>query len=433
MKNKNYYFSKNNKTFCIQPWISGHVAFNRFYNCEFETSDLIDKSLNNLLVKSNSKSIKNLPHYNELRKAMIEDNQNDPTLNKICNKCLLSKSWGLNNGHHLANKIFHDSFDEYVLSNTNEDGSLIDINKKIKYLHLSFSNICNKCCIFCSPTRSNIIAKIYNNNVFFDKNYYSEYEYRIDKKYLKNAFKLAEEAEIIHASVAGEPLVQEEFYAVLEHLIEKQNTEKTILLNTNLYNLSFKNKSAIDLLKPFKQVILLISLQGFDKENSIIMDRSYNPDSYYRIINNIEIVRESIPTAIINIHCSINLINYERIFEYHQYPIEKNLITQNEFILDYVFEKPLALSYLPVEMREKYITKIDNHFQSITNQEANFFGDTMQYTFNGLKDYLLREKDVSFQNKDFKCYITEINKIKNVDVAKELPHIQELLEYYEKF
>ena len=433
MNNKEFYFNKNNKTFCMQPWISGHVAFNRFYNCEFETTELIDKTLNNLLTKSNKKSIKNSSHYNELRKAMLENDINNPTLNRICSKCLLSKKWNLNNGHHLANKIFSNLFEEYVLKNTNNDGSLIDINKKIKYIHLSFSNICNKCCVFCSPTRSNLIAKIYSNNIYIDKNYYNNYEYRINKKHLKNVFKLVEEAEIIHASIAGEPLIQEEFYLTLLHLIKNNLTNKTILLNTNFFNLKFKNYNALDLLQKFEKVILLVSLQGFDKENSIIMDKVFNPSTYYKVLENIQKAKKVLKNCIFNIHCSVNLLNYYNTFKYHLYPVEKNIINSHEIILDYVFEKPLSLSYLPYSLRQKYIEDINNFLKDNKfNNEENFFGDTVEYTYNVFKNILSNEKDLSYTNKEFLQYISSIDKLKNIKIIEELPHLAPLIEYYEK-
>lgn len=433
LMNKDFYL-KESKIFCMQPWVSGHTAFNRFYNCEFETSELIDNSLNNLILKSNIKSIKNLSHYNELRKAMLENDTANPILNKICSKCILSKSWNLNNGHHLANKIFSDSFHEYVIENTNKDGSLKDTNKKIKYIHLSFSNVCNKCCIFCSPTRSNIIAKIYSKNVYFDKNYYNDYEYRINKKYLKNIFKIVEEAEIIHASVAGEPLIQEEFYLTLNHLIDNNLTDKTILLNTNLYNLTFKNYSILEKLKMFKKVILLVSIQGFDKENSIIMDRNYNKKSYYRVIANIKEAKSKLKNLELNIHCSLNLINYKNIFEYHLYPLKEGIIDSHEIILDYVFEKPLSLAYLPLEERQVFMNEIDNHLVSNSfNKNLNFFGDTVQHTYSSLKNYLANEKDLSYENGEFSKYLKNIETLKGVDIMKELPHLNTLVQYYEKF
>ena len=135
---------KENKAFCVLPWIHMHVWPNgNVMPCCISDSDDVYGNVKNNTIKE----VWNSDKYKTLRKAMLAGEKLSS-----CNRCYeLENStniWTLRKNH---NKWFGEKhFD--IIESTNKDGS-ID-NPKMAYLDIRFSNLCNMKCRTCGPELS---------------------------------------------------------------------------------------------------------------------------------------------------------------------------------------------------------------------------------------------------------------------------------------
>jgi len=419
----------------MQPWVSGHLCFNRFHICEFETEDLMITHRENNLTK-NTLELRNKPEYNELRKAMLKNDLNNKYVKSICGTCIKFKHYNLNNGYPVANQNLNDYYNEYVTNNTNNDGSLKDVNLPILYIHLSFSSTCNKECLFCSPFRSTKIAKRTKiGNDSFYKGLKKKYPivnfnnfFKITEKNIDENFEIIKNSKIIHASVTGEPLLTKDFQNVLLRLINEKRTDKTILLNTNLATRYFNGNDWVEIFNKFDKTVLLVSMQGLDPENSIIMDTSLSYKSAYNTLLLAKEFKENLNNLTLNLHLSLNVFNYYNIINYHSTAVNMGIINFDDIIFDYVFNDPISLKYIPYRIRESNIATILNYVDNNKSKSVrgNYFNDTFIHTFTNYTELLKKFEDLSKTLK-LKPYLENVNKLKNIDVFNELPHLKQLI------
>jgi sulfatase maturation enzyme AslB (radical SAM superfamily) len=117
----------------------------------------------------------------------------------------------------------------------------------------------------------------------------------------------------------GEPLIEENNYVLLNKLIER-GLKPSLLYNTNLTNIKFKDKNLTDLWQHFPEVEMTVSLDGYGKVNDYIRFGS----DYEQIIQNIFTIKERNPHVRFTINSVASIMSMRSIPD-----LFKDLITRN--------------------------------------------------------------------------------------------------------
>jgi organic radical activating enzyme len=137
----------------------------------------------------------------------------------------------------------------------------------LKSMHIRLNNVCNFKCRMCNPSFSSTWAQENKKHKYF------VYE---DNKVTKDAintngdllFSLLKKniraGNLSHISLSGgEPLITDANYKLLTFLIDNNLTNINISYSTNLSNLKYKNIDLLELWKPFNNVELEASIDGW--------------------------------------------------------------------------------------------------------------------------------------------------------------------------
>jgi len=139
-----------------------------------------------------------------------------------------------------------------------------DPNPKIKYLELSYSNLCNYSCIMCDQTFS---SSIYDLAIKLDK---KPIHWQINNKKFNNSnishfdtfLKLAPDIKKV-TLIGGEPFLIKEYLT----LIKKMSPDACLLI---ISNASVYNKDFINECKRFNNVSIMFSIDGYGIVNEAL-------------------------------------------------------------------------------------------------------------------------------------------------------------------
>jgi MoaA/NifB/PqqE/SkfB family radical SAM enzyme len=235
---------------------------------------------------------------------------------------------------------------------TGLDGSVENVD--IKYLDIRWSNICNFKCRSCSSTYSSswatednkqgsnkpvfIFSGGENNDALFDQ----------IKPYLTDI------REIYFAG--GEPLLTDKHYEVLEYLIAIGNTDVSIRYNTNLSNLSYKNKSIVEYWKHFKNVHVYVSLDSWGERAEYIREGT----DWTEIQKNIKTIKSDSPHVKLSVSTVISAFNVSTLIPFLDHVLD--LMGNNTEFSFYNLINPhyYSLSILNDEIKTEIIKKLSN-------------------------------------------------------------------------
>lgn len=225
-------------------WPSGMT-----YPCCLATNDYIvgDTNCDSL------QTIWNSTRMRELRRNILADR---PTSG--CSRCYEHEANGSVSMRQNMNRDYAHHIDR--CANTHSDGSVDEIH--MAYMDIRFSNICNMRCRTCGPELS---SQWVDDAVKMGR-------YRVDQpKILKIKPTLVEfwadvepwldTVERIYFA-GGEPLIMDEHYKILEHLIAIGKTDIFIAYNTNFSKLTYKRNDVIELWQQFKHINVGASLDA---------------------------------------------------------------------------------------------------------------------------------------------------------------------------
>ena len=261
-----YKVDKDNKSFCLAPWMAIHVwpDGKTFPCCLWDIKDPIGNINENTL-----EEIWNNDQMKKVRTDMLQGKEL-----KACDRCNQLNASGYNSYRDSINKR-HPKTMKYV-EETDKDGFLPTMN-----LHLwdfRLSNFCNFKCRSCgvglsSTWHSDTLAL--SQNAELKEFGSSMYNTSVEEKALisiNDKVKFLDLVEKHYSCVdeiyfaGGEPLMMPEHYAILDKLLEIDRTDVIIRYSTNFSVLKFKGKSIFDYWKHFEPNLeLWISIDGVGK------------------------------------------------------------------------------------------------------------------------------------------------------------------------
>lgn len=276
---------KNNKSFCIFPFIQLHTTYDHTQLC-----------------CQSSKPVKNIkdqfdfntdPDYQRIRESMLDGKM----LPEYCYDCYGREKQGI-----VSARLSETTEWVYRLGIQNLD-DLKNI-KKPAFYDIRPSNKCNLLCRICNPNDSHLIEKEYKKLKLVVQPVTT-----VVDKHQKDSFDLVEFDNIKKLLVAGgEPTIMSEFFAFLEKCIATGNTDFEVNVTTNGTNLSERLKK---LVKQFKDFSWVFSIDGYEKLNYY----SRYPSDWNKIVENWHYHRNQKNPVTVNTTISIyNIDSLDKLF-----------------------------------------------------------------------------------------------------------------------
>ncbi len=199
---------------------------------------------------------------------------NQPTLKKArrdmlagkrlaqCERCQAHESFGWYSMRNWANDRFSGFFD--AVAQTRKDGGLRD--PRLRYLHLTFSNLCNYSCRTCNPELSSgwypdLAAMAGERLGKVPRPRLIEPGAR-GARFLEVLKPHLDEAHTIQFGGAGEPLLAREHYDVLDYLASRRRFDVALFYTTNFSTLRLGSRDALRYWTKFREVRVVASLDA---------------------------------------------------------------------------------------------------------------------------------------------------------------------------
>lgn len=345
----------NDSVFCIMPWIGINVdTTSQVYPCcEFNRSHSIGT-----VKKQNLDEIWNSDSMKQIRKSMLSGKSIS-----ACQTCYFKEQAKQSSMRVNFNRDF--SKEIYKIDQTLDDGGLPDA--EIKYWDIRYNNLCNLACRSCNPQSSSSWFQVHNslnptNPLTVPLLQVADNQDRVFEQITKNI----DTVTTIYFA-GGEPAMIDNFYKILELLIEHRRFDVHLRYNINLSRLSLKNKSLLSLWKQFKNVSIGASL-----------DAEHNRASYLRvgtdwsdIIKNRQLIAEHCPHVDFWITATTGLINALHVPDFHQSWTEQGYIRADDFNVALLLN-PAYQSVLnaPTKLKHKIIDRYQQHLNWLRIQDT---------------------------------------------------------------
>lgn len=234
-------------------------------------------------------------------------------------------------------------------------------------IEFRFSNVCNLRCRTCNSQYS---TSWYHEAVEF---YGEEKETRPKKTFsttedLQRFF----EKELPHLQhikiLGGEPLIQDEFYLLLEKLISLNKTDVQITVTTNLTRLKHKNWSFLEFYQRFPNLRLGVSLDGIGEKAELIRKGTSWPE----MEKNLKLIRVLGRLHQIEPYPVISVLNCFHITNLLTYLVETQLLRANQSPTRNYVQHPQYLS-VHILNRQERLT-LERHYREYLAEARLNFG-----------------------------------------------------------
>ena len=309
------------KTFCILPFT--HAAT---YTDGSVILCCLARNIGNLnLNKQSWPEIWNSQHFRDARKAVLNGQQYP-----ACQRCYNEEAIGVTSHRQIENWIAaRDYGEEYIkdlIESTGDDGTL---TKNLIAVDFRLGNTCNLQCVMCRPQDSSkwlndsrILAKELKSDTKWewrDKSNIktSDFEWYKRPEFWESFFESADN--IRHMILAGgEPMYIKEHRHLLDELI-KRGFSKNISIRYHT-NGTIYNQEVVELWKHFKNIELMISLDGHEWVNSYIR----YPANWEEIEENLEKYDNTPDNISVKISCTVQALNIFWLPEFCEWILNKN-------------------------------------------------------------------------------------------------------------
>lgn len=276
-----------------------------------------------------------------------------------CATCWKSESLGGRSMRTNFNKKYEPHLGD-IIENIDEDYAVKEV--KFLYLDIRFSNICNLKCRSCSSQFSSMWAADEEKLNWNDNN--------PNRKKIKISVgetdilpylieQLPNVKEIYFAG--GEPLIQDEHYAILDKIIELGlENQIEIRYNTNFSKLTHRGKDVLAYWKKFPKVTVGASLDGNHDRGEYIRKGL----EWTAVVENRKRMLAEVPGAGFHISLTLSIMNAYNVVEFHREWVNLGLIKPYEFMLNLLFNPDhYKLSNLPDNHKDRVITEYQEHIR----------------------------------------------------------------------
>ena len=364
-------------------------------------------------------NIREWEHHNNSNCSTISEFINDPQIKKIrqglakeeipdgCRSCFELEDKGMRSFRQTWNEIYKDHIDE-SLQYLKPDGYLD--TQAITYLDISLGNVCNLKCRSCNPWASHrwIEEGPTVPHTDWDKTAYQIANLSSKDPWFIRAFKegffdpVLPNVKVINF-IGGEPLVVEEHYAWLEHIIAN-GWSKNIELHYNTNATTIPDR-LLDIWDKFKGIVLSLSIDA-------IGDLAYyvrHPSKWKNVERNVRklkafsatrkgvIVHTHVTLSVLNLHDLPNVLNWckEQYDTWHYTWAWGNFGYQNCLPYFNIVENPsnMHIKNLPQERKDKMNLMLDEQYEKFKSVGLPDWEQWAVENIIGLKNILNQEPE----------------------------------------
>jgi organic radical activating enzyme len=280
----------------------------------------------------------------------------------VCSKCIDNEATGIFSMRQSSNKHFGHYINE--VDKTNGDGSLDEF--KIRYWDVRFSNICNFRCRSCGPQFSSNWyedqLKIYGS-VKHDKILYP------GKDKLDIWHQIQEHIPYIEQIyfAGGEPLIMEEHYRLLKHLVDNNLTHIRLNYNTNFSELKYKKQDVLEWWKKFDVVSIGASLDASGARGEYMRKGTV----WSTIEDNRKRMLEVCPNVDFYISATVSLFNVLHLADFHMDWVEKGLIRPQDMSIN-ILHSPhyYRVDVLPEPFKSRAIERCQEMIKWLADKDT---------------------------------------------------------------
>lgn len=331
--------------------------------------------------------LRNSPLFKEIRQAMIKGERHPE-----CIRCHTEEDAGIRSRRHVENELWikggwkqirdEDKFTwDYLLENTQEDGTIDTTAIPNKFMDVRFGNLCNLKCRMCGPTDSNQwyedqvklwgdtykdshgIVKLIKNEKGKHIPEHNVYDWHESEQYWKQMEKQIPFVKKLYI-VGGEPLMIDPHYTFLQKCVDKGYAKDIVVeYNSNLTNIP---QRAWDIWKNFRKIGIGASVDAIGDLNRYIR----YPSDFDTIWKNLKKLSTAEGNFSVWIAATINVYNVWELPEIIEYYIRNSLPRVNDddvkpIISPHPLHGPqfLNIRMLPKEVKDKIALKYDNSIE----------------------------------------------------------------------
>lgn len=430
-------------SFCTAKWLQTTLYLQNGYNhsCHHPSPHKIPIEE----VVQNPAALHNSQHKKQQRTLML--NGTRPSECDYCWKVEdLGKDYFSDRHYKTADYWAWDRFDEISKLAPEQD-------VYPAYLEVSFSNVCNFKCSYCSPEISSkwleeirqygpYPLKESNNDIEWLKTVGRyPYKHSEDNPYLNAFWKWFPEA-LPHLRVfritGGEPLLSKDTWKVFEYIKNNPQPQLELAINTNLCvdsKLIDRFIEQINLINPLvKKIDVYTSLEstgeqaeysryGLDYSTWNINVRRVllETASSVAIMTTVNILSMTTFTDFIQLVMQLRA-DFNHSCEYNRVPITINYLR---------WPKQLSVKILPQHMREQYARDILSQSESwLKYYRKHEFARLYLEEWDQIQrfcDYLIQDENVEAQRFEFVKYINEYDRRRETDFSKTFPEYKQFL------
>jgi hypothetical protein len=372
----------DDKPFCTLPFI--HLATHPIgtstpcciTDMENDMSTAKKDGFNLFLDKDSLFDITNSENFNKIRKQMI--NGEFPL---ECKTCYFHEKNKIYSKRMESNLKFKHLIDNSY-SNTNEDGSLKDLD--YRYIELRLGTVCNLKCVTCNPFSSNRWNE--DVSVFkdteFEKSYFKcdiRTEWFRSTKFYDELYERCSKLEEVWIN-GGEPTLIREHCYFLQKLIDSgRSKEVNLHYSINMTNVP---DEFIKIWKQFKNVRLHLSIDDLNERNEYIRTGSnweVTLMNFLKIIEYRDIFR-------IEVCQTVSCLNVMNIDKFKEFTDKYNMIVAHNYVHHPSFQH---VSILPDEMKEELLSNIKNlNNYELERLKAELYGDKVEDGMNKFVNFI---------------------------------------------
>lgn len=322
-------------SFCVVPWINLYVETQgNMLPCCVADSNYPWANLSHVSIAQGINSSAAMT----MRQKMLANNYV-----RECKNCYRIEDQGFESHRTLYNKKW-GYLKPDLEQNTAQDGSLREFRPRV--VDLRSTNTCNLMCRTCTGKSSSRLAK--EDQDLFD-----------NKTFVLNATSLSQRQQILNDVVpyldhvdriiflGGEPMIMFEHYALLDHLLKKENTHIEIGYTTNFSTLTFKDKNVLDYWKKFTNVKVYASLDGHGK----VFEYVRHGAKWQDIEDNFLSVVQQCPHVDFSVSSTVSLFSCVSIMELQK--LWHDRLDINKFGIQPVGSDEWSVQMLPYEFKNR--------------------------------------------------------------------------------
>lgn len=399
---------RTSKVFCMAPWIQLHAQTNGDVGpCCMDNGN----ALANLNSQPDIAAAWNSAPMRQLRGNMMKG-----TESSICLNCYEYEKVGRFSERMQYNRDYKRYFNRVLA--TRSDGSMPGMG--IPLIDIRFSNRCNYKCRICSSEYSSLWHEEELRLNPDGRPYPKSLKAAIDEKVFWESFeRLLPDVKRLHFA-GGEPLVMDEHYRTLEHLIAIGRTDLTLSYNTNFSILNHKGHDLPDLWNRFDKVDIWASLDGMGGQG----DYQRKGQRWERVEANIKEVQQRCGTVLFGVNVTVSIFNVLHVPDFYRHLVEQGLADAdrvNLYLLQFPYEYGITnlTPGLKQQVRDLYGEFLSSYVSGRTG--TGHFSNHMQAVINRMDSAQdeLRE--------DFKKSVGRVDELRGEDFVSVFPELSEML------